>query len=258
MRLAVLERLRAMRRTNREIEILCFELYQSQFSVPPGDVRYADKPDVVIEGARRVGFEIASLYREHGANTVSEQVQHPRREEALKLAQAAHVAAGRKNFELHVAFAAKHPIADVKSVSAALVSLASRIVDGQPSGFLIRSEFNGTPEIADVYLNPTVYLDSRWRASQVFSVPSLAVSMVRDIVAQKDKLLLQYAPCDEYRLLLVVDFMDSAQDQDLRWPDDEPAVETAFSEVVIFKPQVHERLFVPVLSPGSSDTLARP
>ncbi len=241
-----------MRRTNREIEILCFELYRSQFSVPPGDVHYADKPDVVIEGARCIGFEIASLYLEHGTNPASEQVQQSRREAALKRAQAAHVAAGRKNFELHVAFAAKHPIINVKAVSAALVSIASRIVDDQPSGFLMRNEFKGTPEIADVYLNPKLYPDSHWRTSQVFTVPNLAVPMVRDIVAQKDRLLFNYAPCDEYRLLLVVDFMDSAQDQDLRWPDGEPPVETAFSEVVIFKPQVHERLFVPVMHPSGS------
>lgn len=247
-----------MRRTNREIEILCFELYRSQFSVPVGDVQYADKPDVVIEGARRVGFEIASLYLEHGSNPASEQVQRPRREDALKRAQAAHVAAGRKNFELHVAFAAKYPITDVKSVSAALVSVASRIVDDQASGFLMRSEFKETPEIADVYLNPTVYLDSRWRTSQVFTVPGLVVSMVREIVAQKDALLFQYAPCDEYRLLLVVDFMDSAQDQELHWPDNEPAVKTAFAEVVIFKPQAHERLFVPVVNPADSGASAMP
>lgn len=247
-----------MRRTNREIEILCFELYRSQFSVPLGEVHYADKPDVVIEGTHRVGFEIASLYLERGANPASEQVQRPRREDVLKRAQAAHVAAGRKNFELHVAFAAGHPITDVKSVSAALVRVAARIVDDQPHGFLMRSEFAGTPEIADVYLNPTVYPDSRWRSSQVFSVPNLAVCMVRDIVGQKDTLLPKYAPCDEYRLLLVVDFMDPAQDQDLRWPDDEPALETAFSEVVIFKPQVRERLFVPVLNRTNRGPSARP
>jgi hypothetical protein len=65
------------------------------------------------------------------------------------------------------------------------------------------------------------------------------------MVAEKMKKLAGYRPCDKYWLLLVVDFMDPAQDQDIAWPADASALRARFERVLIYKPQFGQVTEVP-------------
>ena len=54
-----------------------------------------------------------------------------------------------------------------------------------------------------------------------------------------------YQPCTEYWLLLVIDFMDAAQNQEIRLPVDFRLGESAFEKVLLYKPQFGEVVEVP-------------
>lgn len=237
------------RRTNQQIERFCFEKYTAIRPPPPGKIRYTDKPDVIIDGPRRIGIEVASLYIARGTDSASEQVQRPRRADALSRALAAHLAADRPKFELHVGFNPKHPIIDAQKLAPVITDLAVKLV-GRASGMVPREDFAHIPEIAHVYLNAKEYPDCRWQAQQVHSTTDLSVDSVREAVAKKDVLIPEYQSCDAFELLLVVDFMDPAQDQVLSWSTEVGPIETAFSRVTIFKPQTRELLDVPVRRAG--------
>lgn len=65
-------------------------------------------------------------------------------------------------------------------------------------------------------------------------------------IAEKHNKLPAYKQCDAFWLLLVVDFIDRAQDQDIRWPD--PAIEfsSPFERIIVYKPQFAEWTDVPI------------
>ena len=48
-----------------------------------GEIAYGDKPDVIVEGGRKVGIEITNFYLDMGNLTESEQVQSKRRKAVL-------------------------------------------------------------------------------------------------------------------------------------------------------------------------------
>ena len=55
-----------------------------------------------------------------------------------------------------------------------------------------------------------------------------------------------YKQCDCYWLLLIVDYMDPAQDQEINWPQREPPIESAYEKVVVFRPQLATYIEVPI------------
>jgi hypothetical protein len=72
---------------------------------------------------------------------------------------------------------------------------------------------------------------------QCYSVPSLLPERLREVVHKKGEKAKAYQPCDVYWLLLVVDFMDLAQDQGLEWPTEARLGKSAFERVLLYKPQ---------------------
>ncbi len=233
------------RPSNREIEQYYFSQFREHFPLPAGTVNHKDKPDVRIHGDRLLGIEIANLYLTHGADPNSEQVQSKRRDAATRDAQRQHLSAGGRNIELTVSFDPVHPITDVKAVAGALATVA-RAIQHFPAGPIPRPDFNNIPQVHFIYHNPTEYLDARWRVAQVFTVPNLSADRVTELVVAKEKLLPNYEYCDTYWLLLVVDFIDPAQDQEISWPLDRPSLKTLFERVIVYKPQFARWTEVPV------------
>jgi hypothetical protein len=222
--------------SNSAIERYYFEQFRTHYPVPDGEVEYMDKPDVVLHGVRRLGVEIANLYVVDGKDATSEQIQRGLRESTLKQAQSRYAAAGGKNIELTVSFNRRHPIRDAKAVASALAKVAPSIA-AMPAGSVARHAFSQIPELAFIYHNPTEYIDSKWRVAQSFTVPSLAVDRLLEIVDAKHGKLSGYTHCDAYWLLLIVDFADSAQDQDISWPETAEAVVSPFEKIIVYKPQ---------------------
>jgi hypothetical protein len=238
-------------RSNREIEQHYFEQFRAHFSLPIGDIEYGDKPDVVIHGKRELGIEIANLYLTNGADPSSEQVQRKRRELVLGKAQALHSSSGGKKIELTVSFDAAHPIDDVQIVASGLATIAHSI-EHLAAGLLARQHFAHLQQLQLIYHNPTEYPDALWRASQVFTVTDLSIDRVAELVAAKEQQLANYRRCDSYWLLLIVDFIDTAQDQEITWPDDCVALMTTYERVLIYKPQLALWTEVPVAKPEAS------
>jgi hypothetical protein len=233
------------RPSNREIEQYYFDQFRGHFPLPAGEVEHGDKPDVVIHGERVLGIEIANLYLTDGGDPRSEQVQRKRRETVVRKAQTQHSRAGGKRIELTVSFDPARPITDVKSVASSLAAVAESI-QNLAAGALPRRHFAQIPQLNFVYYNPIEYLDAQWRVTQVFSGVDLSVDRVAQLVATKEQLLAEYKKCDAYWLLLVVDFMDSAQDQEIVWPSEVAPLKTTYERVIIYKPQFAQWIQAPV------------
>jgi hypothetical protein len=229
--------------TARDIERYYFEQLRRDFAIPAGDVIYADRPDVRIQGQRTIGVEVARLYIVDGADPASEQVQRARREQVLMEAQEIHRQRGGRRIELHVDFNPNRPILDITRAAKNLAAVAFEVQDRS------QTVLWNPPAEADLfryaYHNGEEYADSKWRNAQSFSVPTLDVERLLAVVAEKAAKVSKYDRCDEYWLLLVVDFMDSAQDQELALPAGFRLPPSVFSKVLTYKPQFRQVLEVP-------------
>lgn len=97
-----------------------------------------------------------------------------------------------------------------------------------------------------MYLNAKEYSDPMWRLIQGFSVPSLSVERLREIVVEKTAKLIEYHACGHYWLLIVVDHMDPAQGQELVWPATASPVASPYEKILLYNPQYREVLEVPL------------
>jgi len=69
----------------------------------------------------------------------------------------------------------------------------------------------------------------------VYSYEEMSAARLRKIVAEKEAKAADYAPCDAYWLLIVVDWADAAQDQEitttgLKLPSE------VFEKIIVYKP----------------------
>lgn len=231
------------RLSNRAIEQHYFEQFRKHYSLPAGELEYSDKPDVIIRGTKTLGIEIANLYVSSGDDPSSEQVQRPCRARVLERAHALHLAAGGDSAELSVDFDPKHPIHEIESTARQLAELAAKV--SGLHGPVNPSLFASIPQLRYVYRNSGEYPEARWHAVQSHRVPALSVQRLRDVVSEKAAKAEHYLPCDTYWLLLVVDFIDRAQDQDIGWPQAERLGESPFERVLLYKPQFAQVVRVP-------------
>ena len=229
--------------TARAIERHYFEQFRKHFPVPDGQVVYADKPDVRVHGDRTLGVEIVRLYLTDGGNPESEQRQSALRSEVLAKAQALHDKLGEKKIELHVDFDPATPITDVPSAAQRLAQLA-RQIQHEPttlSGHSTEIKHG----LRFVYHNAVEYLDAKWQNIQSYSVNAVDPDRLRVVVDEKVAKAKQYKICDELWLLIVVDFMDRAQDQDLTLPAGLKLSAAPFNRVLLYKPQFRQVVEVP-------------
>lgn len=237
---------KALITTNQEIERYYFEQFKAVFPLPAGTTKYGDRPDVIIRGNESVGIEIANLFLIDGSDICSEQVQLKRREAVLKQAQHEYLRMGGKKINLSVSFNPSFPIIKTTTLASALATKA-REIDVLPAGVVPRNLLEDFPQVGLIYHHTQVHEDAKWWVQQYYTVPSLAVERVAQIVSIKNDKLQGYETCDTYWLLLVVDLMNRAQDQDISWPLLANPVHTRFQRVIIYKPQFASWTDVPVL-----------
>jgi len=230
--------------SNQEIEKYYFELFAKDFPLPNGEIIFGDKPDVIIHDTKKIGIEIANLYLADGADATSEQVQRKRREKVIKLAEVDYKSKRNLNYEFNISFNPIAPIINAKYVANNLVNFIISI-ENKPGEFFTNNAFNISPEIYSVHRSHKEYPDAKWKTYQVYSGRNLHVSRVRETVQQKNQLISEYSHCDTYWLLLVVDFMDPAQDQEIDWPVGEPPIECKYEKVIIYKPQFKKYSAIP-------------
>jgi hypothetical protein len=225
------------RRTNTDIERYYFEQFRKAHSLPDGIVTYGDKPDVTLTGERKIGIEVTRFFLQSGSLPESEQRQKPLRAPIVSKAQALYRAGGGKGIELTIDFDPSNPITPHRGrkLPGELAALAKRI-DGRPSGELERTEFQAMPEISFVYLNAREYPDASWRVIGAYSVLPMSSTDLEGIVREKEAKSEQYEHRDAYWLLVVVDAMDAAQEQEIRIDGLNIASEI-FEKVIIYKPR---------------------
>jgi hypothetical protein len=227
----------ATKKSNRDIEHAYFERFRHAYALPPGIVSYADKPDVLVTGQRVVGIEITNFYLEPGSDEASEQRQRRRRYEVASEAHRLYLADGGKDIELTIEFAPNKPItsASRKTLPKKLAQFAARI-DRLPTGPYYPESFPDMPEIASIWSSGREWPNPTWvRPGQVYSYEEMSADKLRKIVAEKETKAVEYLPCDAYWLLIVVDWTDAAQDQEitttgLKLPSE------VFEKIIVYKP----------------------
>ena len=234
--------------TNSKIEQYYFELFRSDFELPAGHIKYHDKPDVLIQveaTGQTVGIEITNFYLQDGAAITSEQRQRPLREKVVRIAQQLYANTGGRKIELSVDFSPLHAISDCKKLAVALADFA-KAISGKVQGYTNYSPSAEIPELRWIYHNGNEYQDAKWSVMQSFEGVQLCPARLREIVAIKDELAKNYCRTDCLWLLLIVDFMDLAQDQELVWPLGESLKSSAFDRIIIYKPQFRQLLEIKI------------
>ncbi|MCX6062524.1 MAG: hypothetical protein NT103_09780 [Campylobacterales bacterium] len=220
--------------SNQDIEKYYFEMFRKDYPLPLGTVIYGDAPDVIIDGESIIGIEITNFYHKSGALSESEQVQSGRREQVVSTTQNLYQKQNGKKFEISFGFDKSYPIKDQKILVNQLIHLATQIQNSE-TGEICRGTFKHIPELSFVYLNNKNYKDTKWRVVQVHDVPMLVVEQLVDIVKTKEHRSKKYKKCDVYWLLIVVDYMNPAQDQEIQ-VDAFKKIETdVFERVIVYK-----------------------
>jgi hypothetical protein len=221
--------------SNKQIERHYFDAFRKVYTLPEGVLEHRDKPDAIISGPRKIGIEITNFFLENGELTQSEQKQKPLRKTVVDKAYAIHRAQGGGPYGVTFQFDKSHPIESRKTNSLAkhLAEFVGTHV-GRISGPIDRRLFrNELPQIADIYLSAPNFPDTQWRIAQVYNVGLTNKDAIEAIVQSKAVKASEYEMCDAYWLLIVVDGMDSAQDQEIRL-DNLNICSHGFEKVILF------------------------
>ena len=218
-----------------------FEMFRRNYQLPAGRIEYRDKPDVILHGAKKIGIEITNFFLEDGGLPKSEQVQSRARKAVVSQAQRIYLANGGKRIELSFSFDKASPIRDRGKLARKIAGLGKHI-DGRKSGRISKDSFNDIPELLFVYLNAEEYQDPEWRVVQVYDGPILSRDKLLEIVKKKESKSKDYRPCDAYWLVVVVDFIDPAQDQEIRVDGFQKIGSSVFERVLVYKTRFHHVL----------------
>lgn len=218
--------------TTQEKERYYFEHFCRIYPIPKGQVKYGDKPDVIIEGQRKIGIEVTNLYVKDGKLPDSEQSQSKIREHVVQEARQKFVEQGGKPFEISFSFRSEQPIKSKRILIPKLVKLAKQI-EAFPEGEVSRSAYPDIPELSLVYVN-RMLPDPMWRIIRTSTIQTMSLQRLADVLKIKEKKAEQYSLCDGYWLLVVVDFINPAQDQEIRI-DNIKIQSSVFERIIIYK-----------------------
>jgi hypothetical protein len=82
-------------------------------------------------------------------------------------------------------------------------------------------------------INPNEYTDVTWRVMQAHTVGLMSEDDLGTIVREKESKSVEYEACDTYWLLVVVDGIDAAQEQEIRI-DDPHVTSGVFEKIIVF------------------------
>jgi hypothetical protein len=228
-----------MKKTStQEKEQHYFEMFRKYYSLPFGAITYGDKPDVILEGERKIGIEITSFYLEQGELLESEQRQRGLRDTIISDAQRVYEAKNKKKIELTIEFDKANPIRGTKEVVAKLVALAEQVKEyktGQIDNYI----FQNIPEVSSIYLYADDCAAPNWRGVQSYCGSIISRDNLIRIVRDKEDSSRQYKKCDTLWLLIIVEFLDRAQDQEIQIANFEKVESKVFEKIIIYKTTFH-------------------
>ena len=225
-----------MRLTKQQIsERSYFAKFAADYALPAGLIEYSDRPDVLVRGKRLLGVEIAHLHKTDGGDQSSEQQQNIRRTQVVAQAEKLYLSNGGRNLELYIDFEPTHPIKYVDKTAKELASIAL-LISSSTSYYRSYSAFVDTPQLRWLSHDGITYAKSKWCIVQSHDVPQLSLSRVKALVSEKATKAGKYQACDDYWLLIIVEFWDPAQDQYIDWPASECVGITPFERILLYKP----------------------
>jgi hypothetical protein len=116
-----------------------------------------------------------------------------------------------------------------------LAGLAARPDPAQANGKLNRSKFRAMPEIADIYFLAREFADEKWHVIGNYTVEPMSPAALERIVRKKEAKSIEYQLHDAYWLLVVVDWIDPAQEQEIRI-DGLRIASDVFEKIIVYKP----------------------
>ena len=210
-------------------------MFREIYPLPAGTITYTDAPDVILNGAKRVGIEITNFFLEEGSLPESEQSQKRLREKVISLAHQRFQSENRKKFEISFGFNKANPIRDQKILIQDIIQLAINI-EKRETGQIPINVFKSIPELSFVYLNANEYPDAKWRIVQVYDVPVISRNRLIGIVKAKEGKAKKYKNCDAYWLLVVVNAANPAQEQEIQVEHFENIQTNIFEKIIVYKP----------------------
>jgi hypothetical protein len=224
-----------VRSTKGKIQQYYFDLFRKDYPLPDGTIRHGDKPDVILHGERKIGIEITNFYLEDGCSHNSEQLQSKTREQVVAEAEAICQQAGCVAHHLTFGFDATVPIRDdgKRVLAQKIADLVTRI-DGQQTGQVPQDVFRHLPELSFAWFVEKGWGEP-WRVSQVCSTPFMSLDKLRGIIAEKEAKSRDYERCDAYWLLVVVDFINRAQDQQISAEGFDTIHSDVFAKTIVYK-----------------------
>lgn len=202
--------------------------------LPPGEIIYSDKPDVIIKGERKIGIEITNLYLEDGKLPESEQRQRTLRELIVSRAHQKYLKAGGKKFELSFGFDSNIPTKDRDKLIQKITYLAKQL-ENYKSGEVYKRLYKDIPEIDFLYVNSIEYDKPKWQIYQVYQGQTMSINNLIKKIKEKEIKAEDYQKCDEYWLLVIVDFIDRAQDQEIRIEGINDIKSNIYKNIIIYK-----------------------
>ena len=222
------------KRSNQDREQYYFGMFRRDYQLPEGTIVHGDKPDVIVEGKRKIGIEITNFFLESGALSESEQVQRKAREAVVSNAQQVYLSNGGRRIELSLSFDKASPIRHQGKLANRIAAVAKNI-DGLKTGAIRKDVFKDIPELSFVYLNAKEYEDPTWRVVPCYLGEIMSMERLRAIVSAKEAQSKFYQSCDAYWLVVVVDFFDRAQDQEIQIEGFEKIGSTVFEKVIVYR-----------------------
>ncbi len=214
-----------------EMQRYYFGLFQKDYALPEGTIEYTDKPDIILHGSRKTGIEMTRFYLRDGSCPTSEQVQIKLRQGTVSRAQDLFRARNNGPMRLILGFDLAVPLeSDISNLAEQIAEFAERI-DGRKTGQVSKKEFSSSPELSFVWIADKGFGD-RWTVMQVHTTPKMSIRRLREIVKDKETKARGYTSCDSYWLLVVMDFIDRAQDQNLHTEGFETVVSDVFDKMV--------------------------
>jgi hypothetical protein len=204
--------------STQDAERFYFEQFRRVYTLPDGKIDYGDKPDIILNtGLKTIGIEVTRLYLTAGGQLASEQRQKPFREKVVRSAQEIYRATGG-SIELSFNFNPAAPITPdrLNTLPAELANIAKRMDANAlgKSGQIYPLQV--IPEIANIYFTGEHYSDPHWRIFQVSSLTEMSFAALEAIVREKEVKSKQYKKCNSYWLLVIVDWTDRGQNQEIR------------------------------------------
>jgi len=201
--------------STREKQVLYFEDFRKHYSLPDGIIEHDDKPDVMVRGERTLGIEMTNFYLEDGRSPESEQVQRAWRDKVVSDAQDIYRKKSSGRTKLTLGFDKSVPIRDKRVLANKIADLGGRVENSEAGQVRRDLFFPDIPELSFVWCHVDEYEDSAWRLQQMHSGSLMSLELLRGIIKDKEDKSRQYKRCDAYWLLVVVDFFDLAQDQEI-------------------------------------------